>query len=172
MPYCPQCRDEFQNWVKLCPDCGVELVEKLQPLPKPIKNTGYNEKLITVASFSHPEEAYIIRAKLESFGIPSFVADDYVITAIWLYSTAVGGVKIKVRESDVEEAQKLLKPVRHGIYEQVWTTEERCPRCNSPNNHYEMFHLRPFFLLWIFVEFPLPFFKRKWKCNDCGFEWK
>jgi len=29
VPYCPKCREEFQDWVKVCPDCGVALVDKL-----------------------------------------------------------------------------------------------------------------------------------------------
>ena len=33
MPYCPQCRDEFQDWVETCPDCKVPLVNTLPPLP-------------------------------------------------------------------------------------------------------------------------------------------
>jgi hypothetical protein len=34
MPFCPNCRDEFEDWVKTCPDCGVSLVNELTPLPK------------------------------------------------------------------------------------------------------------------------------------------
>jgi hypothetical protein len=34
MTYCPKCHDEFQDWVKVCPDCKVELVAKLPPLEK------------------------------------------------------------------------------------------------------------------------------------------
>ena len=29
MPYCPKCRDEFEDWVKVCPDCNVTLVDEL-----------------------------------------------------------------------------------------------------------------------------------------------
>lgn len=32
MPYCPKCRDEFQEWVKICPDCQVNLVAELPPV--------------------------------------------------------------------------------------------------------------------------------------------
>jgi hypothetical protein len=37
MPYCPKCRDEFQEWVKTCPDCRVSLVADLPASPKPAK---------------------------------------------------------------------------------------------------------------------------------------
>ncbi len=32
MPFCPNCRDEFQDWVKVCSDCNSTLVDKLLPL--------------------------------------------------------------------------------------------------------------------------------------------
>ena len=34
MPFCPNCRDEFEDWVKTCPDCHVDLIDELPPLPK------------------------------------------------------------------------------------------------------------------------------------------
>jgi hypothetical protein len=34
MPFCPNCRDEFEDWVEICPDCRVALVDELPPLPK------------------------------------------------------------------------------------------------------------------------------------------
>lgn len=37
MRYCPKCREKFQDWVTLCPDCKIPLVDKLpeQPAQKP-----------------------------------------------------------------------------------------------------------------------------------------
>ena len=35
---CPKCGHEFQDWVKVCPDCGTALVEK-PPIPKPIQKS-------------------------------------------------------------------------------------------------------------------------------------
>ena len=34
MPFCPQCRGEYMDWVRECPDCKVPLVEKLEPKPE------------------------------------------------------------------------------------------------------------------------------------------
>ncbi len=39
MPYCPKCRDEFQDWAKVCPDCGIALVKELPTLTK--ENSPY-----------------------------------------------------------------------------------------------------------------------------------
>ncbi len=41
--------------------------------------------LVTIATFSHPTEAHIPRARLESEGIWAFLADEHTIGANWLY---------------------------------------------------------------------------------------
>lgn len=34
MRYCPKCRDEFEDWVELCPDCRTALVEELPQIER------------------------------------------------------------------------------------------------------------------------------------------
>ena len=50
VPYCPKCRDEFQDWVKICPDCNVALVEKLLPPAKSRKRKKREETLVHIAT--------------------------------------------------------------------------------------------------------------------------
>jgi len=187
MPFCPDCRDEFQDWVEVCPDCGVRLVDTLpeppppEPPPKP-KKVLSSESLVTVATFNYPLEAHLARTKLESEGIEGFVADEHMINANWLYSIAVGGVKLWVKESDAERAARILKSIPSHVPEEApesieYADDERCPKCNSIDVHYETFHIRRLFFFWfILYLLSLPiillFFKRKWKCNTCGYEWK
>jgi hypothetical protein len=33
MRYCPKCRSEYQDWVKVCVDCGAELTDILLEAP-------------------------------------------------------------------------------------------------------------------------------------------
>jgi hypothetical protein len=182
MPFCPECRDEFQDWVEVCPDCGVRLVATLpEPPPRPKRETS-SEPLVTIATYNYPLEAHLARTKLESEGIEGFVADEHTINANWLYSIAVGGVKLWVKESDAGKAAQVLQDTTPDISEETkesieYTDDERCPRCNSIDIHYETFHIRRVFFLWFLiylVSFPFifPFMKRKWKCNACGYEWK
>jgi hypothetical protein len=65
-------------------------------------------KLITVATYWLPYEADIARALLESEGIATFVADEHLIHMNWLYSNAIGGIKIQIAEPDVELAREIL----------------------------------------------------------------
>ena len=183
MPFCPKCRDEFQDWVKTCPDCHVELVTVLPAKPPQLKNTTLpSDPLVTIATYTYPLEAHLSKAKLESEGIDSAVIDEHIINANWLYSIAVGGVKLQVRESDVKQAQQILDSIPAHISEKAGDSaessdEERCPNCSSLDIHYETFHIRRVFILWLLlyvISLPLiwPFLKKKWKCRNCGYEWK
>jgi hypothetical protein len=72
-----------------------------------------SQNLVTIATFSFPQEAYIFKAKLESQGIQSYIEDEYIVTMMWLYSAAVGGVKLKVSESDEARAIEIISQERH-----------------------------------------------------------
>ncbi len=64
--------------------------------------------LVTIASFSFPHEAHIARAKLDSEGIPAVLADEFTISMQWLYSNALGGVKVQVPPSCAQRALEIL----------------------------------------------------------------
>lgn len=177
MPFCPKCHDEFQAWVKICPDCGVELVES-SPVHKKVSN--FPIKLVTVADFQYPTLAYLSQAKLKFEGIKSVVFDDYLINADWLYLVALGGVKLKVCETDAPRAASILAEIRDYIPGKAARAKEGCPRCRSSHIHYETFHIRRTYLTMAIgaflvkpdLAFAFFFFKRKWKCQACGYEWK
>ncbi|MDT9694371.1 DUF2007 domain-containing protein, partial [Streptomyces sp. P9(2023)] len=58
--------------------------------------------------FSFPHEAHIAKASLESAGITSFIADEHTVNTQWLYSNAIGGVRLLVAEDDAKEALEIL----------------------------------------------------------------
>jgi len=135
------------------------------------------DDLVTIATFSHPTEAYLPKSRLEADGIPSFVADADTINTNWLYSTAIGGAKLQVREEDAQRALEILNlkaEPAEWIEEEFGKTHEddKCPQCGSLHIRYERFAIRWLFLSWLVLQFPLPFMKRKWECQDCGHTWK
>jgi hypothetical protein len=83
MPFCPECRDEFQAWVKTCPDCHVALVAELRPESDPTsrpdrtrrasKSAKAKEPLALVASASNEPEAKMWAGILEDQGIHCMV---------------------------------------------------------------------------------------------------
>ncbi len=134
------------------------------------------DQLITIATFSHPIEAHILKTKLESEEIECFIADENTVTMNWLYSNAIGGVKLQIKKSDFKRAMAIIqdKPASKSPQNKLDknNNEPYCPKCNSLNVCYEKFSRRFAFASWILLGFPLPFIKRKWKCSECGYEWK
>lgn len=163
MPFCPKCRDEFQDWVIKCPDCDVALVDHL---PSVKKRATCHDEIVTIALFSFPQVAHIYSAKLESVGIPCFVADEYIVTMDWGYSNAIGWVRLQVLEPDVAEARSVL-----GWDPAIEDTREVCPQCGSPDTR-DVIHPINFLLLLLFQEMGMLFLKRKLTCNACGLQWK
>jgi hypothetical protein len=64
---------------------------------------------VTIKTFTYPIDASIIRGKLESEGIECFIKDELTVQVDNFYSNAIGGVKLQVREKDVEHAVEILK---------------------------------------------------------------
>ncbi len=182
---------EYSGLGQSLPDCHVQLVDVLPTAaPKPAKPNKVNlsDSLVTIATYNYPLEAHLSKAKLESEGIDSVVADEHIITTNWLYLVAVGGVKLQVRKSDARKALRILRSIPASIPEGTETSgegvaAERCPNCHSVDIRYEMFNLRAIFILWFVfallgisspsnASFTLPVLKKKWKCHHCGYEWK
>lgn len=139
------------------------------------------EKLVTVASFTDVIEAKIVQSMLEAEGINCYVQDENIIGMNWMYSAAVGGVKLKVKESDKDEALVLLSDnVRIEEVPAFFPDEHvkgsadtpLCPTCGSDDVIKEKVSKRAFFLTWIFLGFPIPFFGRTYKCLTCRRTWK
>lgn len=69
--------------------------------------------MVTIATFSKPEEAHLLRMRLESSGIPAFLQDENLIQMDWLLSNAVGGVRVQVADEDLQAASNFLE-ADHG----------------------------------------------------------
>jgi len=68
-----------------------------------------NETFITVLTFTYAHEVAIVRGRLEAEGITCFVQDELTLQINPLYSNAIGGVKLQVRESDLNQTIEILK---------------------------------------------------------------
>jgi len=52
--------------------------------------------------------AFVAKSILDAAGIECYLQDDNVVRMDWLWSNAMGGIKLIVREKDAEEAEKVL----------------------------------------------------------------
>lgn len=134
------------------------------------------DRMETVASFREPYKAHLAAGYLNDEGIESEIVDENTVTMNWVLSQAVGGVKLKVRVSDLVRARGILTEVTaEGIDNRIPAIAEaepdRCPSCGSTAVEPRKFAR---WSLLVAVVFMLPMFfpLKKWKCRDCGHVWR
>ncbi len=125
--------------------------------------------LVIISSYSLPYEAHIAKSRLDSEGIPSFIADEHTISMQWLYSHALGGVKLQVPEVYAEAALEVLNENREtALVEEQGVDQKACPQCGSENTEFYQLGRRWAFLVFIGIQFPLFPVMDGIKCKNCG----
>jgi len=129
--------------------------------------------LVTIATFSFPHEAYIARMRLEAMDIPSFLADEHTVGVYWLYSNAIGGVRLQVPAAFAAQAQKALnEPVEiTSIPDTEIEIEPEpavCPYCGGVLGQPYTAGKRIAFAIWAFFTTPLWPIRQVCKCTVCG----
>lgn len=125
--------------------------------------------LVTVSRYSLPYEAHIAKSRLDSEGIPSFVADEHTINMQWLYSDALGGVRLQVLEADVDAALAVLAEDREmDLAEEPGAESTPCPGCGSTDTEFYQIGRRWAFLAFLGLDFPLFPVKDGIRCKRCG----
>jgi hypothetical protein len=110
MPYCPQCRSEFQDWVKVCPDCKVALVEKLPPKPRPKQR---DEPTVYLATAPNEMIADMWADILKEQGIGCWLKSGELRAA--MYSLPYNQqCELHVLASAAERAKEILAPFLKG----------------------------------------------------------
>jgi hypothetical protein len=131
---------------------------------------------IQIASYSFPHEANIAKASLEAAGIPASIADEHTINMDWLYSNALGGVRLFVPVEYEEEANVLIEQDFSHIVDEEFeaslkeATEEKsiCPTCGGDELEPYTIGKKPAFIVFLLLGFPLFFYKNGNKCLSCG----
>jgi hypothetical protein len=126
---------------------------------------------VTLTSFIDPPLAYLAKSRLEFEGIPTWVADDNHINLKWTLSLALGGVKIRVLEPDVEDALKVLNTDCSEALDQIEfpdiEDDEQCNKCKSLNLRLYNW-TRKAAALTLLTGLPIFYFRKRLKCLDCG----
>ena len=135
-----------------------------------------SQELITIATFGNAVAADLARMRLESRGVQCFLADEQTATMFPQLSHTIGGIRLQVKESHVEKAVAILreKPPAQTGQDRAASDDEgsRCPECNSPDVYYEKYSQRSVFSPLFLTGLPFFFLKRKWRCRECGHQWK
>jgi len=135
-----------------------------------------DDKIVTFQSYYDPMLAHIVRTRLEANGISCFIADENTIGANPLYNQAVGGVKLKIFERDMEKCREILA-VEGDLHERDHievdgeNTYIVCPYCASTNvNNISAIKENEHWpdLLNSLANLINPFHTAKnWHCNNC-----
>lgn len=114
--------------------------------------------------------AEIVRGRLEAEGIPAILGNRHLVTADWLYSQAMGGVRILVPPGYVVEAREVIAGIDAGEFLEMESEPDRenaCRVCggvlawkNAASWKFSMFISN---LLMI----PIPFRKNLFYCPRC-----
>ena len=129
-------------------------------------------KPVVVGRYSFPHEAQIARASLEAAGIPAVIADEHTINMNWLYSNALGGVRVMVEPVYENRARELLATdFSAAVEEEAGVEETLCPSCGSDSFEPHTQGKRPAFVVFLLLGFPLFFYRHGLKCKSCGHFW-
>ncbi|EBS5765038.1 DUF2007 domain-containing protein [Salmonella enterica subsp. enterica serovar Enteritidis] len=71
---------------------------------------------ILLEQYLSPVEASIVAGRLESEGIAVMLLDEHVVWNNPLQAQAVGGVKLLVKQQDLDAARSVLNDIRQGAY--------------------------------------------------------
>lgn len=128
-----------------------------------------------IAVFQYSSQSMIFKGKLESEGIEVFMRDNNTIDSNPLYSNAVGGIKLFVREEDFDKATDILSEISHYSLDD---NDEliKCPKCgaekiNMITSIRDIKSLLAFLFSILIVLIPF-YSKHKYKCDECNFEFE
>jgi predicted RNA-binding Zn-ribbon protein involved in translation (DUF1610 family) len=127
-----------------------------------------------IGTYQYSSEAIIFKGKLESEGIEVFMRDNYTVDANPLYSNAIGGVKLFVKQNDYSKAQDIISQVSPYSLDDN-SKLLKCPNCGAEQitmvtTIKDLKSLFAFIFSTLFLG-TLPFYsKHKYKCNKCNFE--
>ena len=129
---------------------------------------------VVIRRFRDLIEAELAKGKLESAGIPAFVADENMVRMDGFYSNAIGGLRLLVESQDAETACTILdEPIPEEIVEEssgLTYMQPRCRSCGSLDVSFETLDRAISYSL-MFLNVPFPVRKHNWKCDQCGAEW-
>ncbi len=113
MSYCPECRYEFEEDVKTCPDCKMELMAG-KPVEKPV-----DRKWVILEKMTSSVMADMLKEALEENEINCLEKSDMFHSAFAMESTSIAGgtVEILVPADQLNKAKNILVQINNRVTE-------------------------------------------------------
>ncbi|MEW6196671.1 MAG: DUF2007 domain-containing protein [Bacteroidota bacterium] len=100
--FCPNCKAEYVEGIKVCTDCEVELVDQL-----PDENIDHEENVtfIPLLATRNMGDIAIIKSLLDEQGIEYFIQGENMLHVLGSIDSAI----LNVKEDQADEVKELLK---------------------------------------------------------------
>lgn len=72
------------------------------------------ETFITIATFDYIHEIEILKHRLDQEGLQYFFENEIMSSIAPMYSTALGGIKLKIHPNDFETVKAILEEMRNN----------------------------------------------------------
>lgn len=91
-------------------------------------------ELVTLTRLGELPAAQLLCGRLDAEGIESFIPDEHMANQMWHLTRAIGGIRVQVRQADLERAQQIL--AQPGVVQDDAVPVETRPRkTNGVNKH-------------------------------------
>ena len=87
------------------------------------------ESYITLITFTFPEDAVIIKTRLEAEGVICFLKDELTLQADNFYPNTLRGVKLLIKKSDYHQVNEIFQKETYLSDEDVIQFSEIADRC-------------------------------------------
>jgi hypothetical protein len=159
---------------------GSEIAPPSSAAPSETEEDTELLKPIILRRFRDLPDALLAKSILDSASIECFLIDEHTIRMDWMWSNALGGVKLWVRSEDADAADLLDQGIPEtfvigGVGEYL---QPRCPECHSfdtsfrelkePLDDDSALDIR---FYGIIPPILLPLTGLEWKCHSCGYRW-
>lgn len=124
--------------------------------------------LVTVRSFTNLPDAQLACTALQAAGLDAELGDEHLVSMQWLYSHAVGGVKLRVPDDQASEACDILGTSAVTDQADDNSAADGCPQCGSNDIESVLDGARPALLTMLVIGVPLFPIRRSHRCRRCG----
>ena len=107
MPFCPKCRAEYIEGVRICEDCGISLEDSL---PDEVKDP--DAELVTVCRAHNEIEAQMIRMLLAGNRIRCCLSGESLRHTHGIMVDGIAEVRILGREEEEKRAREIIEEYR------------------------------------------------------------
>lgn len=134
------------------------------------KNTDF----VMLRRYRDLPEAAIFKSILDAETIECVLSDENMVRMDWFWSNLLGGVKLWVRQQDLENAKELIDQESPENFDVVGVgafSQPHCPQCQSIDISFQELNKRVAFVS-AYLGLPIPLKRRGWKCHACSHAWR